>query len=118
MHFQFLFQVRYPEPSEETVYILRKLFLNLVATRKNACKRPGPLPFALAEIASPPTSFAQFASNQLHLLQLVFTVTGMVVCMHFHGSPPNFGTVATKCKQFPFLPISLFWHVKHEVMRG
>ena len=54
----------------------------------NLSKRKGPAPAreALAEIASSPSSFAQFASNHVNLS--MFTVTMMLVCMYFYCRHP------------------------------
>ena len=58
-------------------------------------RRGGPAPAqeALAEIASPPCSFAQFASNHLHFTDDL--CDRVLDCMHFYGWPPNLGRVSS-----------------------
>ena len=71
-----------------------------VATPKNAYKRApcptkhfmsrggaAPPPLALAEIATPLSSCAQFAANHLHFTDGLWD--RVLVCMHFYGSPPS-----------------------------
>ena len=56
---------------------------------KRFMSRGGAAPphLALAEIATPLSSFAQFAANHLHFTDGLWD--RVLVCMHFYGSPPS-----------------------------
>ena len=75
-----------------------------------------PPPLALAEIATPLSSFAQFAANHLHFTDSLWD--RVLVCMHLYGSPPSRERFPPLWEQFPHPPVAWELGRTHTMVSG
>ena len=73
---------------------------------KRFMSRGGAAPpsLALAEIASSLPALLHSLLPTTCILSM-FTVTRVLVCMYFYGSPPSLGTVSSRWEEFPHPPV-------------